>query len=105
MVKVIIYSAGSSAGLGMYLLLCPGDSDDTNYTIGDHWHKKAIISGFPDQIRPEAVWNLGANIGVFIRRPAEQGIATVAIDADPSAAGKNTSRRLRRAKPLYCPCG
>lgn len=63
--------------------------NDTNYSSHSFTRKKEIISRFIDRIKPEIVWDLGANTGVFSRIPSEKGIFTVSFDIDPVAVEKN----------------
>ena len=48
-------------------------------------------------VKPECVWDLGANIGVFGRIASDQGAFTVSIDSDPGAVEANylQSKRLK----------
>lgn len=62
---------------------------ETNYTPGGLEHKKEVIAGFLDEVRPETVWDLGANVGVFSRLASERGIPTVAYDIDPACVERN----------------
>ncbi len=52
-------------------------------------HKKEIILKMLDDIRPEHLWDIGANTGEFSRIAAGKGIDIVSIDADPGAVEKN----------------
>jgi hypothetical protein len=62
---------------------------DTNYTPQAFEHKKAIVAGFLDRIRPATVWDLGANVGIFSRLASDRGIPTVSFDVDPAAVEKH----------------
>ena len=59
-----------------------GYYEETNYSDRAFEHKKAIIEGFLDAVRPRDVWDLGANTGVFSRLASRRGIPTVAFDID-----------------------
>ncbi len=48
-------------------------------------HKKTLLSGFLDTCKPESLWDLGANTGVFSRLASDRGIKTIAFDIDPGA--------------------
>jgi ribosomal protein L11 methylase PrmA len=52
-------------------------------------HKKEIVAGFLEQIRPGSVWDLGANTGLFSRLASARDIPTVAFDVDPAAVEQN----------------
>lgn len=63
--------------------------NDTNYSAGAAKHKEEIVSDYINQIKPNALWDLGANDGRFSRLASNSGIDTVAFDIDPSAVEKN----------------
>jgi hypothetical protein len=52
-------------------------------------HKKELVRKFVEEVAPQAVWDLGGNVGVFARIPAAQGIPTVCFDMDPSCVEAN----------------
>jgi len=62
---------------------------DTNYSPQAFEHKKSIVAGFLDRVRPSTVWDLGANVGTFSRLAADRGILTISFDIDPAAVEKN----------------
>ena len=62
---------------------------DTNYSPQALEHKKSIVAGFLDRMRPATVWDLGANVGIFSRLASDRGIPTVSFDVDPAAVEKN----------------
>jgi ribosomal protein L11 methylase PrmA len=62
---------------------------DTNYSPAALEHKKQIVSGFLERIRPTCVWDLGANTGLFSRLASDRGIYTLAFDIDPAAVELN----------------
>jgi len=62
---------------------------DTNYSPQAFEHKKTIVAGFLDRVRPATVWDLGANVGIFSRLASDRGILTVSFDVDPAAVEKN----------------
>lgn len=61
----------------------------TNYSESAFEEKKTIVSDFIERVKPECVWDLGANTGEFSRLASERGIFTVAFDVDPGAVGIN----------------
>ncbi len=63
--------------------------EEHNYTQRGIEHKKALVQEFLEAIRPENVWDLGANTGFFSRLASDQGIPTLAFDVDPGAVEKN----------------
>ena len=46
--------------------------------------KQAMVSEYLDRIRPETVWDLGANTGLFSELAREKGAVTIASDQDLS---------------------
>lgn len=62
---------------------------NTNYSDKAFSTKKSIITKWTKQIKPNSVWDLGANNGEFSRIAADQHINTLAFDIDPIAVEKN----------------
>lgn len=62
---------------------------DTNYSEVSFNKKKEIISKAIDDIKPDTVWDLGANRGIFSRISSEKNIETISFDIDPIAVEKN----------------
>lgn len=60
-----------------------------NYSRESFETKKGIVNSFIDLVKPDNVWDLGANTGEFSRIASEKEIFTVAFDIDPGAVGKN----------------
>lgn len=69
----------------------------TNYSDDAFSAKARYINGFLDEIKPDQVWDLGANTGHFSRLAADRGIPTVAFDIDPAAVEINY-RQVRANK-------
>lgn len=59
--------------------------EETNYSEASMVAKKLLVAGFLDEIKPETVWDLGANTGEFSRLSSDRGVPTVAWDVDPAA--------------------
>jgi len=57
----------------------------TNYSDKSFKHKEDTITSFLKKIKPEILWDLGANIGVFTQIAAKRGVSCVAFDIDPLA--------------------
>jgi hypothetical protein len=59
------------------------------YDEADHYsaeasrRKEALVRAWIDEVRPRAVWDLGANTGRFARLASRTGIDTLALDVDP----------------------
>lgn len=51
--------------------------------------KEQLVASFLEQVRPQSVWDLGANVGRFSRIASASGIQTVAFDLDPAAVELN----------------
>jgi hypothetical protein len=62
---------------------------ETNYTPEGFERKKKIVEEFLDIMKPDTVWDLGANTGVFSRLASRRGIQTVAFDVDYIAVELN----------------
>ena len=52
-------------------------------------HKRQMVAEFLDEVKPEDVWDLGANTGIFSRVASERGIQTLSFDVDPAAVERN----------------
>jgi ribosomal protein L11 methylase PrmA len=63
--------------------------DSTNYTSTAFQQKKSLLDEYLDVSRPDTVWDLGANTGLFSRLASERGIKTIAFDIDPGAVEIN----------------
>ena len=61
----------------------------TNYTDDAFIHKKKIVNGWLDKVKPQSVWDLGANNGLFTRFASEKNIPSIAFDIDPGAVEQN----------------
>lgn len=66
-----------------------GYYQDTNYSHDAFEHKKEIVTHFLELAKPETVWDLGANNGLFSRIASEKGIFTIAFDVDPACVELN----------------
>ena len=59
------------------------------YDLGGLEQKKELVSSFLDSTESSAVWDLGANIGIFSRIASGKGMQTVAWEADPECVELN----------------
>lgn len=75
----------------------------TNYSDTAFAHKRTLVGEYLESIRPETVWDLGANTGEFSRVAAEKGIRTVSFDIDPAAVEQNYRRDLDAAQENVLP--
>jgi ribosomal protein L11 methylase PrmA len=62
-----------------------GYYESTNYPPDALQHKREIVADFLEEIGPENVWDLGANVGMFSRIASDRGIRTLSFDADYAA--------------------
>jgi hypothetical protein len=76
----------------------------TNYTDQAMTAKQRIVAAMLGAEKPQRVWDLGANTGVFSRLAVEAGAYAVAIVADPAAVERavveGQARRESRMLPL-----
>ena len=71
--------------------------DITNYSDAAFEHKRQLIEKWTAQVKPDLVWDLGANTGVFSRVAAGSGAYVVSSDIDPAAVEQNY-RQMRDEK-------
>jgi ribosomal protein L11 methylase PrmA len=71
--------------------------DITNYSDAAFEHKQQLVGEWTKRIRPQQVWDLGANNGAFSRVAAESGSYVVSFDIDPAAVEQNY-RRVKNDK-------
>jgi ribosomal protein L11 methylase PrmA len=67
---------------------------DDSYSVEGLNHKQQLVAEFIELTRPKAVWDLGANTGLFSRITSSQGIPTVAWDVDYGAVEINFRRMV-----------
>jgi hypothetical protein len=73
----------------------PEGTEWADYYAGDSYEdealkqKKTLVGKHIDSIRPDAVWDLGANTGVYSRIAAERGARVVSWDVDPACVESN----------------
>ena len=79
--------------------------DETNYTSEAQKHKEQLVSEFIDGInpKPEVVWDLGANTGVYSRIASSKEIRTIAWDKDPAAVEKSYLATRAAPDPFLLP--
>jgi ribosomal protein L11 methylase PrmA len=66
------------------------DYEQTHAYSESAWSdKRRLAEEFLDEVRPNSVWDLGANVGTFSRLASERGVPTVAFDYDPGAVELN----------------
>lgn len=77
--------------------------EDTNYSSNALEDKRQLVSDYLDELKPQIVWDLGANIGFFSRLAGDKGIYTVSIDGDPAAVEKNYIECIKRGETNILP--
>jgi ribosomal protein L11 methylase PrmA len=63
--------------------------DNTNYTDAAFDHKKQLVKEWSLEKKPNLVWDLGGNTGIFSREAAASGAFTASFDIDPAAVEQN----------------
>ena len=61
----------------------------TNYSDEAFNAKASVVEKYIDIIKPNYVWDLGANVGHFSRIASSTGATTISFDIDPVAVEKN----------------
>ena len=76
--------------------------EENSYTADELDHKEQVIAQFLDTVRPETVWDLGANTGRFSRLASDRGIPTASFDFDPACVELNylTVKKRQESKLL-----
>jgi ribosomal protein L11 methylase PrmA len=80
-VQALRWTPGGSAWNDYY--------DFHNYSEAGLEAKEKLVDEFIRRIRPENVWDLGANTGRFSRVASRRSIPTIAFDIDPGAVEQN----------------
>jgi len=65
--------------------------------------KVNLVSGYLDFLKPKAVWDLGANTGVFSRIASNKGIPTISMDIDPGCVEKSYLQALNNGEKNLLP--
>ncbi len=75
----------------------------TNYTDSAFDSKKILITELISKINPGAVWDLGANTGIFSRITSSKDIPTVSFDIDPAAVEINYLESRKKNEKFILP--
>jgi len=75
----------------------------TNYTAEALARKEQLVAEFLDEIRPQMVWDLGANVGRFSFIAAEKAIQTVGLESDHVAVELSYLECRNRGVPNFLP--
>ncbi|HSI90502.1 MAG TPA: hypothetical protein VK927_05260, partial [Adhaeribacter sp.] len=75
--------------------------NETNYQGSSFASKKRLVRLITGQLKPQTVWDLGANKGEFSQLAAEKASLVIAFDSDPAAVEKHCrENRQRNVLPL-----
>jgi hypothetical protein len=77
--------------------------DEQSYTEVGLAHKQQLVQEFISQIKPQSVWDLGANTGLYSRIASDSGAFTVAFDFDPAVVDRNYSEVVKRKETHLLP--
>jgi hypothetical protein len=77
--------------------------DAASYSEQALAHKRAVVARFIDEVRPQVVWDLGANTGVFSRLATERGCLTIAFDGDAACVESMQQAVAAGAEPRLLP--
>jgi len=61
----------------------------TNYSDKAFQHKQKLVSDWVIKVKPDLVWDLGANDGTFSRLASDKGSLAISFDIDPAAVEQN----------------
>ncbi len=76
---------------------------ETNYSDSAFSMKRDVVAAAIARLRPETVWDLGANDGTFSRIAAATALTTVAFDVDPAAVEHNYRQVKGRGERTLLP--
>ncbi len=80
----------------------PKSTSWARYYEGDSYHEEGFddkhrtVTEYLSIVKPDCLWDLGSNTGVFGRIASDQGVFTVSIDSDPGAVEANYLQSMRR---------
>ena len=77
--------------------------EETNYSEMSRNHKADLIRRFLDCTKPDTLWDLGGNTGVYSRLGVDHGAEVVSWDTDPAAVEKNYLRQREESAPPLLP--
>ena len=80
-----------------------GYTDKDVHTLEYTEFKTKLISGWLDEVKPNTVWDLGANTGYYSRLVAQKGIDVISCDVDPACVKKNYTMVLKNKETNILP--
>jgi hypothetical protein len=69
--------------------------EESSYTSDALEAKKRLVAKYLDQMQPEVVWDLGANVGLFSRVASDSGTLIISFDVDPECVELNYLESVR----------
>lgn len=75
----------------------------TNYSLESLDYKKQLVAEFLDEIKPDVVWDFGANTGLFSRIASNKRIQTISFDNDPAAVEQNYLESVQKYETNILP--
>ncbi|MFA4993106.1 MAG: SAM-dependent methyltransferase [Candidatus Omnitrophota bacterium] len=78
-------------------------NEEAGYSSSALLCKKQLVGEFIDSIKPEVVWDLGANTGLFSRIASSRNIQVISVDSDIEAVEENYSRCKREGEKNILP--
>ena len=77
--------------------------EDTNYSDEALNDKKRLVATFLEVTKPNIVWDLGANTGLYSRLASDMGVQTIAFDIDPGSVERNYQESLNKKETHLLP--
>jgi len=77
--------------------------EESSYTSDALEAKKRLVGQYLDRVRPNIVWDLGANVGLFSRVASDSGALAISFDVDPECVELNYLESLRRDEEHILP--
>lgn len=72
------------------------EEDKNNYKNESFQHKMELVEKFLKPLKPEMVWDIGANTGMFSKIAAKLGATTISFDIDQGALEKNYQEIVKK---------
>ena len=76
---------------------------DFNHVPKSIEKKKELVNKYLDYLKPNTVWDMGANTGFFSRIASSKGIFTVSMDNDPVCVEANYIKSLKNGEKNLLP--
>jgi len=80
--------------------------DNNNYNSSSHKNKADLVEKYLKTIKPDSVWDMGANTGMFSNIAAKTNANVIAFDIDYGALEKGyqsiKKNNIKNITPLFC---